>query len=77
MKLKITFRHNDESNENEIESFVCLPNNKAHEKDLAENQIFIDGSSVPMRFYSNYFEYVVKGNTVEWSDQLVAKYSKE
>lgn len=73
MLLKVKYALNPETKENEIVSFVCLRSDQIRERDLMQNEILIPASSVPPRFYSRWFEYVLEGTTLVWSDKIVAR----
>ena len=76
MLLKVKYALNPETKENEIVSFVCLRSDQIRERDLIKNEILIPASSVPSRFYSRWFEYVLEGTTLVWSDKIVSRLAK-
>ena len=76
MLLKVKYALNPETKENEIVSFVCLRSDQIRERDLIKNEILIPASSVPPRFYSRWFEYVLEGTTLVWSDKIVSRLAK-
>lgn len=73
MKLKIQFQKNTETGENEILGFECQRNNTASIRTLAENEVLIDASTVPLSFFSHWYEYVLEGTALVWSDRIVAR----
>lgn len=76
MILKVTYAINPETKENEIKSFTCLRSNQIRQRDLMQNEILIPASSVPKRFYQCWFEYVLEGTTLVWSDKIVGRLAK-
>lgn len=73
MQLKIRTRLNPETNEREIESFSCAVSGTDVSPHVLENEVLIHASSVPKRFYTHWFEYVLEGTTLVWSDKIVAR----
>ena len=53
MKLKITY----DSTTRAVVSYSCVPIAKIKSNTLSENQVFIEGSMVPMRFYKEFSNY--------------------
>ena len=62
MRIKITY--NPETLV--VEEFSCLPNDKATMDKLKENQKYVDGTSVPMSFYRDFYNYSFVDGKLVW-----------
>lgn len=74
MKLKITYEYDSELKVNKVVGYSCVIPSRALYKYLDDNQIYVNGSEVPMSFYRNWYDYVVtEDNKIAWSGELYLK----
>jgi len=80
MKILIKSTFDEETQEDVIESFSCLPNNSPLTRGYLPNGVIVvDGSSVPREFFTDWKYYRVNrlvGTPVEWSRIQYQKYHK-
>lgn len=80
MLLHIKTVKDEETDENIIESFTCIPNSFHKGAGLLPvNEVVVDASTVPQSFYTEWFNYKVNrlGSPVlEWSGKQYTKNKK-
>ena len=77
MKLKITYEYDTRLELNRVIGFSCVSPANALYKYLSDNQIYVDGSGVPMSFYRDWHNYVVSSDKskIEWNGTLYLEHS--
>ena len=73
MKLKVTYEYDEKYKINKVIGFSCVTPERALGKYLKDNQIYVEGSSVPMSFYRVWMYYeVTDTGELSWNGFLYA-----
>lgn len=71
MKLKVTYEYDEKLKIKKVTGFSCVIPSQALNKYLGKNQIYVEGSSVPMSFYKEWKFYEVTDlNQLTWNGIL-------
>lgn len=71
MRLKVTYEYDEKLKVRRVKSFSCVTPDKALNRYLEDNQVYVEGSSVPMSFYREWMFYEVTDvNELIWNGIL-------